>query len=369
MKIERIEIRKIHLPYVSPFETSGWRETGRYPIIVRIDADGITGWGEIAVGTHPFYSEECTNGCMVITRDYLAPMLLEADLNGPEDVPAIYAKVRGNRMAKSGLEFSVWDLFGRMQGKSLANMLGGTRDKIAVGVSVGVQSSIDELIKVVGDYVDDGYQRIKLKIKPGWDIEPTRAVRQNWPDIKLQVDANSIYHPEDAAHLAKLDEFDLLLIEQPLDHDNIFDHAKIKPYLNTPLCLDESIVSSEHCRWAIEIDACDIVNIKPSRIGGFVDSIKIHDMCQAVDWPVWHGGMLESGIGRAGSVALASLPNFTLPGDISANDRYYARDIVTNPFTLNADSTLTVPTAPGNGVIVDEEFLDEVTVDKLVFPA
>lgn len=369
MKIERIEIRKIHLPYVSPFETSGWREIGRYPIIVRVDADGVTGWGETAVGTHPFYSEECTNGCWVIMRDYLLPMLLETELSGPEDVPAAYAKVRGNRMAKSGVEFAVWDLFGRMRGESLASMLGGTRAKVDVGVSVGIQPSIDELVKVVGDYIDDGYQRIKLKIKPGWDIEPTRAIRQNWPDIKLQVDANSIYHPEDAAHLAKLDEFDLLLIEQPLDHDNIFDHAKIKPHINSPLCLDESIVSPDHCRWAIEMDACDIVNIKPARIGGFVDSIKIHDMCQAAGWPVWHGGMLESGIGRAGNVALASLPNFSLPGDISANDRYYARDIVINPFTLNADSTLTVPITPGNGVIVDEEFLEEVTVDKLVFPA
>lgn len=373
MKIERIEIRKIHLPYVAPFETSGWRETGRYPIIVRVDAGGVTGWGETAVGTHPFYSEECTNGCMVIMRDYLLPMLLDAEIEKPEDVPAVYGKVRGNRMAKSGVEFAMWDLFGRMQGKSLAAMLcgdrGQPREKVDVGVSVGIQPSIDELLKVVGDYIADGYQRIKLKIKPGWDIEPTRAVREAWPDIKLQVDANSIYHAEDAAHLAKLDVYDLLLIEQPLEHDDIFDHAKIKPQIKTPMCLDESIVSPAHCRWAIEMNACDIVNIKPARIGGFVDSLAIHDMCQATGWPVWHGGMLETGIGRAGNVALASLPNFSLPGDISANDRYYARDVVTNPFTLNDDSTLTVPTAPGNGVVVDEAFLDEVTIEKLVLPA
>ncbi|MEM7130851.1 MAG: o-succinylbenzoate synthase [Chloroflexota bacterium] len=367
MKIERIELRTIHLPYVSPFETSGWRELGRYPIIVRIDADGVTGWGETAVGTHPFYSEECTATCWVVMRDYLIPMLLEADLSGPEDVPEVYAKVRGNRMAKSGLEFAAWDLFARMKGVSLASMLGGTRDKVEVGVSVGIQPDIDTLIKVVGDYIDDGYQRIKLKIKPGWDIEPTRAIRTNWPDLKLQVDANSIYTLEDATHLAQLDEFNLLLIEQPLPHDDIFDHAKLNQQINAPLCLDESIVSPDHCRWAIEMDACDIINIKPSRIGGFVDSIKIHDMCQAAGWPVWHGGMLETGIGRVGNVALASLPNFSLPGDISANDRYYAQDIVTNPFTLNDDSTLTVPTGPGNGAVVDEAFLEEVTTEKLEF--
>lgn len=365
MKIERIELRKIHLPYVSPFETSGWRELGRHPIIVRVDAAGITGWGETAVGVNPFYSEECTASCWVIMRDYLIPMLMDADLSGPEDVPAAYAKVRGNRMAKSGLEFAVWDLFAKMKEISLANMLGGTRSKVEVGVSVGIQPDIDTLISVVGQYIEDGYRRIKLKIKPGWDIEPTRAVRETWPDIKLQVDANSIYTLEHAAHLAQLDRFNLLLIEQPLPHDDIFDHAKLKTQLNAPLCLDESIVSPDHCRWAIEMNACDIVNIKPARIGGFVDSVKIHDMCQEIDMPVWHGGMLETGIGRVGNVALASLPNFTLPGDISANDRYFARDIVTNPFTLNEDSTLTVPTAPGNGALVDEPYLEEVTEDRL----
>ena len=364
MKIDRIEVRKIHLAYVSPFETSGWREVGRYPIIIRIDAGGITAWGETAVGTHPFYSEECTDSCMVIIQNYLAPMLMEADLSGPEDVPGVYAKVRGNRMAKSGMEFAVWDLFGQARGESISQMLGGTRDRVETGVSVGIQPDIDTLVKVVGDYIDDGYKRIKLKIRHGWDIEPTKAIRSNWPDIKLQVDANSIYKLEDAQHLAQLDEYDLLLMEQPLEHDDIFDHAKLKPQIQSPLCLDESIVSSEHCRWAIEMDACDIVNIKPARVGGLVESVKIHDMCQTKGMPVWHGGMLETGIGRTVNVALASLPNFSLPGDISANDRYYARDIVTNPFTLNDDSTLTVPTTPGNGAIVDEDFLEEVTLEK-----
>lgn len=364
MRIERIELRKIMLPYVAPFETSGWREDGCYAVIVRLDADGIVAWGESPVGRAPFYNEETTNTVWSIQQEFLAPMLLKADLNDPDDVTSAFAKVRGNRMAKAGLEFAVWDLFGKMRGESLAKMLGGTRDRVTVGVSVGIQKDIDTLEDVVGAYLEDGYQRIKLKIKPGWDIEPTRAIRERWPDLKLQVDANSIYHLSDADHLAKLDEFDLLLIEQPLEHDDIFDHAKLKSRLKTPLCLDESIVSPDHARWAIEMNACDIINIKPSRIGGYGDAKRIHDLAQAAGLAVWHGGMLETGIGRAGNVALASLPNFTLPGDISANARYYHRDIVTNPFTLNDDSTLTVPTAPGCGADVDEVYLEEVTLDR-----
>lgn len=364
MRIERIELRKIRLPYVSIFETSGWREDGSYAVIVRLDGEGITGWGESPVGGSPFYNEENTSTVWTIQQDFLAPMLLEANIEKPEDVSPAFAKVRGNRMAKSGLEFAAWDWFGKRDGQSLAKMLGGTRDRVEVGVSVGIQKDIDTLLKVVGDYLEDGYNRIKLKIKPGWDLEPTRAVRESWPDLKLQVDANSIYHLSDAELLAKLDDFDLLLIEQPLAHDDIFDHAKLKPSLRTPLCLDESIVSPEHARWAIEMDACDIINIKPSRIGGYADARKIHDLAQEAGIPVWHGGMLETGIGRAGNVALASLPNFSIPGDISANDRYFVRDIVHNPFTLNDDSTLNVVDLPGCGADVDEAYLEEVTIDR-----
>ena len=364
MQIERIELRKVMLPYVAPFETSGWREEGSYAVIIRVDAQGITAWGESPVGGSPFYNEENTKTVWAIAQDFLAPMLLQTDLTGPDDVTPAFARVRGNRMAKAGLEFAVWDLFGKLWGQSLKEMLGGTRDRVAVGVSVGIQPDIDTLLARVNGYLEDGYQRIKLKIKPGWDIEPARAVRSAWPNLKLQVDANSIYALSDAAHLAKLDAFNLLLIEQPLAHDDIFDHAKLKPHLRTPLCLDESIVSPAHARWAIEMQACDIINIKPSRIGGYGDARRIHDLAQAAGIPVWHGGMLETGIGRAGNVALASLPNFSLPGDISANDRYFARDIVTNPFTLNDDSTLTVPSAPGCGADVDAARLEEVTVER-----
>lgn len=364
MRIDRVELRKILLPYPAPFETSGWRETGSHAVIVRLDSEGVTGWGESPVGQSPYYNEENTKTVWAMEQDFLAPALLEADIGDPNDVTPIFSRVRGNRMAKAGLEFAVWDLFGKLHGRSLKEMFGGTRDRVEIGVSIGIQPDIDTLLKVVASYLDQGYARVKLKIKPGWDIEPTRAVRESWPYLKLQVDANSIYHLSDADHLAKLDDFDLLLIEQPLAHDDIFDHAKLKKTLKSPLCLDESIVSPEHARWAIEMDACDIINIKPSRIGGFGDAIRIHDLAKAAGIPVWHGGMLETGIGRAGNVALASMPNFTLPGDISANDRYFERDIVTNPFTLNDDSTLTVLDAPGCGAIVDEAYLDEVTVER-----
>jgi O-succinylbenzoate synthase len=364
MRIERVELRQVRLPYVAPFETSGWREETCHAIIVRLEADGVTAWGESPVGENPFYNEENYQTAWIIQQAYLTPMLMAADLSKPQEVTPAFARVRANRMAKSGLEFATWDLFGRRDGRSLAAMLGGTRDRVAVGVSVGIQKDIDTLLRVVGDYINAGYNRIKLKIRPGWDIEPTRAVRTAWPDIQLQVDANSIYHLEDAERLAQLDQFNLLLVEQPLGHDDIFDHAKLQPRLRTPICLDESIVSPEHARWAIEMHACGVINIKPSRIGGLADSVRVHDMAQAAGMPVWHGGMLETGIGRAANVALASLPNFKLPGDISANARYYARDIVRNPFTLNADSTLTVPTKPGSGVIVDEDVLDDVTVAR-----
>lgn len=364
MRIERIELRKIFLPYVSVFETSGWREQGSHAIIVRIEADGLVAWGESPVGENPFYNEENQKTAWIIMQDYLAPILLHTELASPWDVTPAFARIRGNRMAKAGLEFAVWDLFARREGRSLASLLGGVRERVEVGVSVGIQKDIPTLLKVVEGYLNEGYTRIKLKIKPGWDVEPTRAVRETWPNLRLQVDANSIYRLEDAAHLAELDRFNLLLIEQPLAHDDIFDHAKLKPQLKTPLCLDESIVSPDHARWAIELKACDVINIKPSRIGGLGAAKRIHDMAQAAGIPVWHGGMLETGIGRAINVALASLPNFTLPGDISANDRYFKRDIVKNPFTLNPDSTLTVPTGVGHGAIVDEDYLDNVTTER-----
>lgn len=366
MRIERIELRRIELPYVTPFETSGWRELANHSVIARVEAAGSVGWGEAPVGVGPWYNEETQSTAWVIGREILAPMLLEAEVRRPEDVDALFARVRGNRMARSAFEFAVWDLMARLEGRSLSAMLGGARNRVDVGVSVGVQPDIATLLRVVGGYIEAGYRRVKLKIKPGWDIEPTRAVRERWPDLRLQVDANSIYTLDDADHLAQLDAFDLLLIEQPLAHDDIIDHAKLQRRLRTPLCLDESIVSPEHTRWAIELRACGVINIKPSRVGGLTAARRIHDLAAEAGLPVWCGGMLETGIGRAANVALASLPNFTLPGDISASARYFRRDVVRNPFALNPDSTLSVPEGPGSGAVVDEEFLDSVTLERVV---
>ncbi len=368
MRLERIELRQVRLPYVAPFETSGWREEGSHAILVCLEGEGVTAWGESPVGANPFYNEENYATAWAIQQEYLAPMLMAAShagkLSEPRSVTPALARVRGNRMAKAGLEFAAWDWFGQAQGRSLASLLGAVRERVEVGVSVGIQKDIATLLQVVDGYLAQGYTRIKLKIRPGWDVEPTRAVRERWPALRLQVDANSIYHLADATHLAELDQFDLLLVEQPLEHDDIVDHAKLQPQLRSPICLDESIVSPAHARWAIELNACRVINIKPSRIGGLADSIEVHNLAQAAGMPVWHGGMLETGIGRAFSVALAALPNFTLPGDISANDRYFKRDIVTNPFTLNPDSTLTVPTAPGSGAELDHDFLETVTVAR-----
>lgn len=366
MHIEKIELRRIELPFVAPFETSGWRELANHSLLVRLWSEGAEGWGEAPVGIGPWYNEETQATAWTIARDYLAPMLLVAEIERPEDVDTVYARVRGNRMARAGFEFAAWDLFGRLSGQSLSTMLGGVRTRVEVGVSVGVQPNIDALLRVVAAYVEAGYQRVKLKIKPGWDLEPTRAVREAWPDLRLQVDANSIYSLADIDHLARLDAYDLLLIEQPLAHDDIYDHAKLQRRLSTPICLDESIVSPDHARWALELRACGVINIKPSRVGGLNAARQIHDMAAEAGVPVWCGGMLETGIGRAANVALASLPNFSLPGDISASDRYFTRDIVRNPFTLNSDSTLSVPDAPGGGAEVDLEFLESVTLETLV---
>jgi o-succinylbenzoate synthase len=367
MRIEHIELRRISLPYVTPFETSGWRENGSHSVIVRLGCQGAVGWGEAPLTSGPWYNEETASSAWVMLHEILIPMLLDADLEGPEDVDRLFGRVRGNKLARSGLEFAAWDLFGHMRGESISAMLGGTRATVSVGVSVGVQKDIPTLLKVVGDYLAAGYRRVKLKIKPGWDIEPTRAVRESWPDLALQVDANSIYTLDYAEHLAQLDAFDLLLIEQPLAHDDIYDHAKLQKQLKTPICLDESIVSPEHARWALELGACGVINIKACRVGGLSPARQIHDLAQAHNIPVWCGGMLETGIGRAANVALASMANFRLPGDISASDRYYKRDVVHNPFVLGPESSLAVPTAPGSGAEIDHEFLQHVTVEKAEF--
>jgi o-succinylbenzoate synthase len=367
MYIERIELRHIKMELVSPFVTSMGTEYDEEHIIVRVDCNGLTGWGEsVAEGT-PFYSYETVQTAWHILRDFLIPAILGKDLAGVDENIALNDRVRGHMMAKAGLEAALWDAFAKARGISLSKMLGGVRDRIDVGVSIGIQPSVNELIKKVEGYLGEGYKRIKIKISPGNDMQFVSALRKEFPELMLQVDANSAYTLDDIALFKKMDDFNLILIEQPLGYEDIFDHSKLQRELKTPVCLDESIHSLDDTRAAIELDSCRIINIKPGRVGGFTESKKIHDYCASMNIPVWHGGMLESGIGRAGNVALASLPNFTLPGDISASKRYYKEDIVVPEFVVNKDGTMDVPVKPGIGVDVNMKMLDKVTVRKEIF--
>ena len=369
MKIKRIELRHTKMELVSPFTTSMGTEYDEEHIMVRVDADGITGWGEsVAEGT-PFYSYETVQTAWHILQDFLIPSILGKDITGIDEAISLYSKVRGHMMAKAGLEAALWDLFAKAKNISLSKMLGGSRDKIDVGVSIGIQSSEVELIKKVNGYLNEGYKRIKIKISPGSDIQFVKALRKEFPEILLQVDANSAYELKHIDLFKELDHYNLLLIEQPLGYEDIYDHSKLQRELRTPICLDESIHSLDDTRAAIELDSCRVINIKPGRVGGFTESKLIHDYCASKIIPVWCGGMLESGIGRAGNVALASLPNFTLPGDISASKRYYKEDIVEPEFVVNKDGTMDVPTKAGIGVEVNMKSLDKVTVNKKEFIA
>ena len=369
MRIDRIEIRHTKMALVSPFETSMGVETHEEHIIVRIDGEGVTGWGECAVSATPHYSSETVETAWHILREFLIPAALGRSVSKVEEILAAWAKFRGHRMAKAGLEAAFWDALAKSRGLSLARMLGGVLDRVAVGVSVGLQATPSALVKKVETYLNEGYRRIKIKIAPGRDIELVKAVRDAYPKIALQVDANSAYSLSDAGVFRAMDEAGLLLIEQPLGYEDIYEHSKLQSQLETAICLDESIHSLADARAAIEWKSCRVINIKPGRVGGFTESAAIHDHCASKNIPVWHGGMLESGIGRAGNVALASLPNFTLPGDISASRRYYREDIVEPEFVLNPDSTLTVPAGPGIGVEVLPDRLERVTVRREDFPA
>jgi O-succinylbenzoate synthase len=369
MIIHRIHLHHISLPYVHPFETSFSRELSREAILVAVESDGLLGWGECVAGRGPWYSYETIGTAWHVLVDFLAPALLGQQIDQPSDVVARFSRVRGHAMARASLENALWDLFGRAQGRSLGEMLGGVRPAVPVGVSVGIEPTLEELLAQVEGYVAAGYARVKLKIKPGWDVQVVRAVRERWPDLALQVDANSAYTLADAARLAELDPFDLLLIEQPLHHDDMVDHAVLQRQLRTPICLDESIHSPEHARWALDIGACQIINIKVGRVGGFTAALQIHDLCAERGAPVWCGGMLETNVGRAGNLALAALPNFTLPGDISASARYFHQDIAAPDFTLNADSTIDVPSGAGTGVELLPERLAAATLRSLTLPA
>ncbi len=369
MQIERIELREVRLPLVHPFETSFGRETEQRVAVVRIDAGGLIGYGESAVGFGPWYSYETIETCWHVQRDFLVPLLLGREIRSADEIGVLFAPVRGHNMAKTGPEQAVWDLLAKHAGQPLARFLGGEKDRIESGVSVGIQETVGELLDRIDAFVERGYRRVKIKIKPGWDADVVEAVRGRFPDLRLMIDANSAYSLDDVGLFRRLDGYDLMMVEQPLGYDDIVDHAKLQAQIRTPVCLDESVVTPEHARWAIELGSCRIINIKPGRVGGLGAAIRIHDLCQGHGVPVWCGGMLETGIGRAHNVALSTLPNFRLPGDVSESARYYERDIVEPPFELNPDGTITVPDGPGIGVTVDEDRLAECTARVEVFEA
>jgi o-succinylbenzoate synthase len=369
LAIGAVELVRIDMPLVSPFRTSFGTSTRRSVLLVHVLAGDSEGWGECVAMEEPLYSSEYLDAAQRVITDHLLPRLFATGGSTADDVAAVLAPVKGHRMAKAAVEMAWLDAELRRDGVSFAARLGAVRDRVVSGVSVGIMATIPQLLDAVSGYLAEGYARIKLKIEPGWDIDPVRAVRQRFgDDVLLQVDANTAYTLDDADHLARLDEFDLLLIEQPLPEEQLLAHARLAGRLRTPICLDESIVSAVVAEEAIELGACRIVNIKPGRAGGYLEAVRIHDVCRRRDVPVWCGGMLETGVGRAANVALAALPGFTLPGDTSASDRYYARDI-TAPFTLGSDGCLPVPQGPGLGVDVRRDVLDELTTATQVVRA
>jgi o-succinylbenzoate synthase len=359
MKLVGIELRRVRMTLRAPFQTSYGVETGRQILLVRVVTDDTDGWAECAAQAVPAFSSEYVDGAHDVIRRHLAPRLLAASDVTAERVGPLLAGVRGHPMAKAALETALLDAQLRRYGMPLARYLGAVCDAVPVGVSVGIAASLAELLDTVDGYLAQGYPRIKLKIQPGWDIEPVAAVRERFPEVPLQVDANTAYRRMDFDRLSRLDEFELSLIEQPFAPDDLAAHADLARRVRTPICLDESVTSARAAAAAIACGACSIVNIKPARVGGYLEARRVHDACAALDVPVWCGGMLETGLGRAANVAFAALPNCLLPGDISASDRYWERDL-TEPFRL-IGGTLRVPDAPGLGVVPDPAFLAEIT--------
>jgi O-succinylbenzoate synthase len=349
MKLRKITLREIHLPLIAPFETSFGQTSLRRILLVETDVDGVAGWGESTAGEDPYYSYETVETAWHVIRDFLWPILKGKKLGSASEVWDLFARVRGHNMAKGGLETAIWDAEAKQKNLPLAKLLGGVREEIPCGVSIGIQPTIDTLIGKVEKELGAGYQRIKIKIKPGMDVEPARALRERFPRIRLMVDANSAYRLEDAPLLKQLDAFYLIMIEQPLGWDDIYSHAQLQRQLDTPICLDECIHDIEHARAAIEIGACRIINMKLGRVGGHTAARRIHDLCQAKSIPVWCGGMLESGIGRAHNIAMSTLANFTLPGDVSASRRYWDEDIIEPEVEVTQQGTIRVPSAPGIG--------------------
>ena len=364
MKIEAVELRVLKMRLLKPFRTSFGVQQDRYPLLVRLEAGGHSYWGECVAGEGPWYSYETVETAWQMLKDYLVPMMLNRDLPDVASLEALFLPVRGHRMAKACLEMALTAAFAEEARKPLSTYLGGVRDRVETGVSVGIQTTTEELLDTIARHLSEGYRRIKVKVEPGWDINAIAAIRERYPEITLMADANSAYELDDAAHLAQLDQFRLLMLEQPLAVGDLVDHAALQRQISTPVCLDESIEDARDARHAVQLGACRVINIKPGRVGGFAEAKRIHDIARNAGLPVWCGGMLETGIGRACNVALATLPNFTLPGDISASDRYWAEDIVEPPFTLARGGTISVPTRWGLGVRVKVDMVERLTARR-----
>jgi o-succinylbenzoate synthase len=367
MRVDRIELREIQLPLVHFFETSFGRTTTRRIVLVRAECAGVTGWGEVTCGESPLYNYETPVTAWHILRDFLIPGTLGRDLDGPAEIASRFKHIRGHSMAKAALENALWDIEAQCKSTPLSRLIGGTLEEIPCGVSIGIQNSVEELLEKIQIELDAGYQRIKIKIKPGWDLNVLERVRERFPRIVLSVDANSAYSLADLNHLKSFDRFNLLMIEQPLDWNDIIDHAVLQRELKTAICLDESIHDAGDARKAIEAGACKIVNIKLGRVGGFTGAKQVHDVCRAHRIPVWCGGMLESGIGRAHNIAMSTLEGFTLPGDVSASRRYWHQDIIDPEVTVSPRGTIIVPAAPGLGYSPSLERIERAAIRKESF--
>jgi O-succinylbenzoate synthase len=362
MKIDSIYMREVQMPLAHPFETSFGVTTGRRILLIELQSEGFTAWGECVAGEHPYFSDEMIDTAWHITETELVPRLLAANIDSGSECPALFEQVRGHRMAKAALENAIWDLDAQRQGIALSKLLGGTQTAIPTGVSIGIQPTPEKLMEKIETEVAAGYQRIKLKCKHGWDTKIFAMVRERWPNILLSCDANSAYSLDDADHIAAWDQFNLLMIEQPLWYDDFYFHAELQKRIKTSLCLDECIRNRRDARAALEHGSGKIINIKVGRVGGFTEALAIHDVAQEFGIPVWCGGMLETGIGRAHNIALSSLPNFTLPGDVSASKRYWTQDIIEPEVTVSPAGTITVPTTPGRGFEVVPDRVDRITV-------
>ncbi|HTS35811.1 MAG TPA: o-succinylbenzoate synthase [Candidatus Solibacter sp.] len=364
MKIEAITLREIHLPLVHFFETSFGRTYSRRILLVTVHSEGIDGWGESVVGEDPFYSSEWIDSAWPTLTQYLIPALLGQSLDSARECPALFAKVRSHRMAKAALENALWDAEATQRQLPLWRLLGGSRGEIPCGVSIGIQDSVEQLLEKIQTELAAGYRRIKIKVKPGWDINVLERIRSRWSDITLSCDANSAYTLDQVEHLRKFDQFHLLMLEQPLWNDDIYYHARLQKELRTAICLDESIESVHSAAFAVETGACRIVNIKVGRVGGFSEALKVHDLCHAHNIPVWCGGMLETGIGRAHNIALSSLENFSLPGDVSASKRYWKEDIIDPEVEVSPQGMIAISDKPGTGYRVKTDLIEKLTVRK-----